>query len=254
MEYVRYTSDELTHFVGARLASNDERYGRLMEILRTGKLRASDGSRTTDDTAMLLSVLGNKKVSDGAAIQGVAVSFCDIPLKSLGLHMSKYKSFGIAFPKPFLVARGANPVFYVANDALLPGPRLVPTGSGTEELVHNISRAELVDRIHWEAMALSTRAHDLMFESGDEDLRKLFLRFLRLHVLQYETTLAFVKCFDSVQPENSLENYYMEREWRVYGDVLFDVSDVRRIILPRPYQDSFRRDCPCYRGELYPID
>jgi hypothetical protein len=254
MEYVRYTSDELTHFVGARLASDHERYERLLEILRTGKLRASDGSRTTDDTAMLLSVLGNKKVSDGTAIRGVAVCFCDIPLKSLGLHMSKYKSFGIAFLKPFLVARGANPVFYVANDARLPGPSVVPTLSGTEELVHNMSRAELMDRIHWEAMALSTRAHDLMFESGDADLRSLLLRFVHLHSLLYETTLAFVQSFGSAQPEDSLENYYMEREWRVYGDVLFEVADVRRIILPRSYQKHFCRDCPCYRGELYPVD
>ncbi len=70
--------------------------------------------------------------------------------------MRKYGRFGIAFLKPFLVAKGGNPVFYVAKDARLPGPSVVPTGSASVELLYNISRAELLDRIHSEALTLST--------------------------------------------------------------------------------------------------
>jgi hypothetical protein len=254
MEYGRYTSYELTHFVGSRFPSDDERYQLLLEILRAGKLRASGAPGTTDDTAALLSIIGNKKVSDETAIQGVIVCFCDIPLPSIGLHMSKYKRFGIAFLKPFLVARGANPVFYVVNEATLPGLSVVPTGSGSFEPIHNVSRAELMDRIHSEAMALSTKIHDMLFKSNDPDLQNLLFRFDYLRRLLYQTTLAFIKPFDSAQLEDSAENYYMEREWRVYGDVRFEMSDVNRIILPRSYQDHFRRDCPCYRGEIYSVD
>jgi len=254
MEYHRYTSDELTHFVGSQLPTDDERYLRLLHILHTGRLRASGPEGTTDDTASLLSIIGNKKVSDETAIHGMIVCFCDIPLPSLGLHMSKYKRFGIAFPKPFLVARGANPVFYVVNDATLPGLSVVPTGSGSIEPMHNVSRAELMDRIHSEALELSTKIHDMLFKSADTDLQNLLFRFNYLRLLLYQTTLAFVKPFNSAEPEDSTENYYMEREWRVYGDVLFQMADVHRIILPRSYQDRFCRDCPSYCGELCSVD
>src|ERR1035438_7544250 len=93
MEYCRYTSDELTHFVGASAPTDEERFQTLLRILRAGRLRASDGSQTADEAARLLSITGNKKISDGSAVRGVIVCFCDIPLPSLGLHMSKYGPF-----------------------------------------------------------------------------------------------------------------------------------------------------------------
>jgi hypothetical protein len=41
MEYCRYTSDELTHFVGASAPTDEERFQTLLRILRAGRLRAS---------------------------------------------------------------------------------------------------------------------------------------------------------------------------------------------------------------------
>jgi hypothetical protein len=253
----RYTSDELTHFVGGRSPSCEDRYQLLLEILRTGRLRASGTLGTTDDTAALLSIIGNKKVSDGTAIEGVIVCFCDIPLPGLAPHMSKYSHFGMSFLKPFLVAKGANPVFYVVNDATLPGVTVVPTELGSVEPVRDITRAELMDRIHSGAMAISTRVHEVIFgsdKSDDPELKELLLQLDYLRLLLYQTTFAFVKAFNSAEPEDSRENYYMEREWRVYGDVLFEMSDVHRVILPRSYCDRFPRDCPRYCGAVHPVD
>ena len=83
--------------------------------------------------------------------------------------MGKYTQFGIAFLKPFLVAQGANPVFYVVNDATLPGIYAIPiaagpTAEGKIELARDISRdalaldaLALMDCLHSETMALSTR-------------------------------------------------------------------------------------------------
>src|ERR1035437_3915934 len=44
--------------------------------------------------------------------------FCDIPEEALQRHTSVYGRFGLAFKKDFLVARGANPVFYVAKGSV----------------------------------------------------------------------------------------------------------------------------------------
>jgi hypothetical protein len=253
MDSHRYTSDELTHFVGAKLPT-DVCYKLLLEILGSGRLRASGASRTSDDTEALLTIVGSEKVSDGTAIQGLIVCFCDIPLPGLAIHMRKYSCFGIAFPKQFLVAKGANPVFYVVNDAVLPGETISPTQSGSIEPATDITRAELMDRIHWEAMALSTKTREMMLGSDNPDLQWLLWRTNYLRQLLYQTTFAFVKSFNSAEHEDSKGNYYMEREWRVYGDVHFSISDVHRIILPAPYVDRFRKDCPGYRGELRPVE
>jgi hypothetical protein len=242
MDYDPYTSDELTHFVGKRCASDEERYDRLAKILREGRLRASGIPGIGEGSLARLSVTGNQRLSDETAIQGQIVCFCDIPLSSLALHMRKYSHFGVAFPKSFLVAKGANPVFYVVRDAVLPGITLIPSAAGALELRHDVTRADLMDQIHAEAMALSTMNHDLMFDSKDQDLQKLLFRIERLRQLLYQTVLAFIKPFDSTESEDSDHNFYMEREWRVYGDVLFQLGDVRRIILPASYAERFKRD------------
>src|SRR4029077_14814674 len=46
------------------------------------------------------------------------VSFCEIPVGDVGIHMSKYGPFGIAFSREFLLNQGANPVLYLAEDAM----------------------------------------------------------------------------------------------------------------------------------------
>jgi hypothetical protein len=250
MTYQSYTSDELTHFVGRHCGCDDERYQLLATILRSGKLRAGGIAGVGEDHGMLLSVTGNKKISDETAIQGQIVCFCDIPVSSLELHMRKYSHFGVAFSKSFLVAKGANPVFYVVRDAVLPGISFLPTGSGPIEPKQNVSRAELLDQIHAEAMSLTTRIYDMVLGCDNPELQGLLLRVEYLRQLFYQAALAFIKPFDSTELEGAGKNYYMEREWRVYGNVLFQLADVRRIFLPASYADSFRRDFPDLAGAI----
>jgi len=165
--------------------------------------------------------------------------------------MKKYGCFGIAFRKPFLVTRGANPAFYVVKDSILPGGQMLPTGSGSLEVSQDITRAETMDRIHTEASSLSTKTYEVMLrESCDQEFRDYLFRVDPLLWLVYKTALAFVKPFDSSEPEDSVNNSYMEREWRVYGDLPFAVRDVARIILPAAYADRFRGQFPDYGGEL----
>jgi hypothetical protein len=195
MSYEPYTSDELTHFVGRRCPTDDERcYNLLLKILQEGRLKAGGipGAGGEAASGPMLSITGPGKISDATAIRGQIVCFCDIPLSGLGLHVKKYGCFGVAFRKPFLVTRGANPVFYVVKDSMLPGNQVLPTGSGSLEVSRDITRAEIMDRI-------------------------------------------------------------MEREWRVYGDVLFAVRDVARIILPDAYTDRFRGELPDYSGPLFEV-
>lgn len=62
--------------------------------------------------------------------------------------------------------------------------------------------------------------------------------------------VSFCVPFDSAKDETHKENYYMEREWRVIGDVRFTLDDVCRVILPPRYAKQFRRDVPDCFGQV----
>jgi hypothetical protein len=59
-----------------------------------------------------------------------------------------------------------------------------------------------------------------------------------------------LKFFDDSTSDETPENYYMEREWRVLGDVRFDLNDVYRVILPSTFAERFRDDLPEYAGQV----
>jgi|SRR5215212_2893768 len=61
---------------------------------------------------------------------------------------------------------------------------------------------------------------------------------------------SFLKPFDDTTADEDPENFYMEREWRVFGDVRFEPNDVYRIILPPSYAERLRKDLPQYSGQV----
>src|SRR5260221_7271955 len=62
--------------------------------------------------------------------------------------------------------------------------------------------------------------------------------------------LAFIKFFDPAREQADLQNFYMEREWRVYGNVDFHMSNVSRVTLPGEYVGRFEADFPAYEGHV----
>ena len=45
--------------------------------------------------------------------------------------------------------------------------------------------------------------------------------------------LAFFKCFDDQLSESDIDNFYMEREWRVPRFAYFTLGDVKKIYVRR---------------------
>jgi len=115
----RYVSGELTHFVG-RGRSRRYQFELLVKILKTGWLVARglqpEGSKPVDHVTTT-HFRWDRKLSDNMMYLPSMVCFCDIPVADLGLHVSKYGRFGLAFSKDFLVPKGASPVFYIAKAA-----------------------------------------------------------------------------------------------------------------------------------------
>jgi len=61
---------------------------------------------------------------------------------------------------------------------------------------------------------------------------------------------TFIKCFNAKSGFQDELNYYMEREWRVAGNVHFGLDDVSRVFFPRKYAKRFRSDIPEYAGQV----
>jgi hypothetical protein len=61
---------------------------------------------------------------------------------------------------------------------------------------------------------------------------------------------AFIKYVDDSAADEDEANVYMEREWRVLGDVNFALADVHRVFMPERYAERFRADLPDYKGQL----
>lgn len=74
------------------------------------------------------------------------------------------------------------------------------------------------------------------------------LLFLEVYVF------GFLKYVDNIDTDESIKNFYMEREWRVMGDVKFELDDVYRVFSPSSYARRFREDLTRYIGQVSFVD
>lgn len=236
MTLQRYVSDELTHFVGRGLRAQpdaeDRQYELLVNILRSGQL----GTDKTKHTAYA----DASKFSENEYYKPNVVCFSDIPVPDLVIHMGKFSRFGLAFRKAFLVAKGANPVFY------LPRQAQIETSPGRQ-----VDLASHFDQRHQMILSLFRNLPTM----GDGDMPSLapslsnqqvndLLGFLVFHFF------SLCKSYDAGLAADDPANYYMEREWRVFGSLDFDVQEVSRVIFPEHFAKRFRQDLPEYYGEI----
>ena len=235
----RYVSDELTHFVGRGLRSQEEQYRLFRKILKERQLRATSPV-PPGRARYALKIHPRSRLSENDAFQGSYVCFCDIPLADLDLHMDKYSRFGIAFPKAFLLKNGATPVMYVPDrgrPALLP---FHPYGRGIVRS-NSVAFDEFWRRYH--------RLRSKMEKTRDKagELARLLAdvcSFLDINLLSY------LKFFDPRLYDDDKRNFYMEREWRVMRPVRFGLIDVARVIVPVRFARRFRDNFPRYDGEV----
>ena len=230
----RYVSPELTHFVGKRL-SEDQQYSLLVnDILKAGWLMHPpiDGRQPNEvlSGSPLVGGSHTPDIDDTEAAYSQVICFCDIPVTDLDIHMTKYSRFGLSLLKPFLVSKGANPVLYVAINS----PAL---SFGLPD-----SRDEPWPR---------RRVFKENYESLEDYRRKMRGTFpLNLEFFLDLLVFGFIKYFDDSTSDEDEANVYMEREWRVLGDVTFTLTDVHRVFMPERYAERFRADLPNYTGQL----
>ena len=59
---------------------------------------------------------------------------------------------------------------------------------------------------------------------------------------------AHLKSFDGLLPDDHIDNFYMEREWRKMNGLAFRLENVKRIIVPVDFESRLRREFSQYTG------
>ncbi len=228
----RYISNELTHLVGSGLESYEEQYNILLKILNEGYITYPPHEKK-DRNARCLSTYYTADFTKNKMYLPSMVCFCDIPVCDLSIHINKYSPFGLSFDKAFIARKGVGPVYYVPKRA----DPAWPVGHDSEEDRGHVFDQKIKDCYHL--------LDDLICAKNEwSDRARSVQSFLGSSIF------AYIQCFDHTLMDRHDDNYYFEREWRVLGNLKFNIRDVRRIIIPENYVAKFRKDFPNYCGKL----
>jgi hypothetical protein len=251
-----YVSEELTHFVGRGLATPDEQFQLLIEILRSGWIRAS--YRVEFGAGFTMMVDPRKPLTGNEAVRAVTTCFCDVPFDDLKIHMAKYSEFGLAFSKRFMLSRGASPVFYVAKDgAAPPAPGIGPRTLGEKfQLLRDELAALCFQMGQYADRESPSKASGIRVgpskhvPAGTPEALSILGKLNAFAGDLDGMVFAHLKFFDGLLAEDHLDNFYMEREWRKMDGLAFRIEDVRRVIVPLPFVSRFRQEFPDYLGVI----
>jgi CO dehydrogenase/acetyl-CoA synthase epsilon subunit len=238
----RFISNELFHFVGRRHPKNHEgNYLNLKQVLESGRI--SHPPHDSDWGTTQIVVNTSKSLDSEELVVPTITCYCDIPFESLGLHLQKYGHFGISFSKDFLIQFGARPVIYVP---LHPNNWGSPFG---RSLLHDI---EAVYKGFKSQILPIVDSNDITrSRSIGVEPKSLQEAVLALDSVFSKDFLAFIKPYDAQLSLEDTNYYYAEREWRKFGNLKFESSNVTRIVVDRTYLKRARMEFPEYADKIY---
>ena len=243
-----YVSPELFHFVGrAHPNDDDANYAILSKVLASETVSHSPHERGWGIHSY--SIDSDGRLFDGSLIVPTMTCYCDIPFTSLGIHVAKYGKFGISFRREPLISYGARPVMYVPIGIA----DSVPTLSGQyllrdiETTYHGFMQHVVKDQI------------SLPREIGEvsKDYRHAVSAVRTTFEMYF---LAFVKPYDASLADDDPNNFYMEREWRKFGNFHFapggwvEREHIVHVVAPAAYVGRLSKDFPAYASKITPLE
>lgn len=237
-----YVSRDFYHFVGrSTLNQPSQTYDTLLKVLDSECV--SHPPHTGDwGTVRITEDDLSKNLLTEDLIVPTVTCFCDIPLKSLGIHMKKYGKFAVGFKREFLLRYGVRPVIYVPYNELswmvahgglnVLGEIDAKYKGFAKQVVPKAKKAKLKPNL--------LTSEPTNFSQAIKSLQSV----LQLHIL------SFIKPFNSRLPEDHFHNYYMEREWRKFGNVRFKPENVESVIVDDAFVDQFKTDRPIYADRV----
>lgn len=238
-----YISPELFHFFG-RPAPNDHgrNYELMKLVLKNGCISHPPHEVGWGTVSYTLDL--SKRMAREEMLVPTVTCYCDIPFDQLKPHIGKYGSFGLSFSRHRLTQMGARPVIYVPcrpDDwrGVFTGHTLLRELEATFRGIHECrTRLEEEKREPTRSIALGTAPTTLLEALAKAD-----------HTLALRV-LAFVKPYDSTLDDADPSYYYSEREWRKLGNLVFEPTEVLRVVVHSSYLERALVELPEYSGCL----
>ncbi|WP_243393691.1 abortive infection system antitoxin AbiGi family protein [Solimonas fluminis] len=214
----------------------------LSKVLRTGCISHPPHDGTAGRIGY--TVTWNKHLEDETLIVPTVTCFADIPKNALSIHISKYGAFGVALSRSLLVARGARPVTYIP---LSSGDWMSLSGRGLLRDIEAIRKGFSIRVIEPCKECLpKSRTYGKEPSTFEEAIAAVE------EILDKEF-LPFLKPFNSELSDCDADNFYMEREWRKYGNMKFRASDVTTVVVAKGYEERLLVEFPEYADRILPI-
>lgn len=243
VEHSGYTSPELYHFVGHKEPRNDtENFRILGKVLEAGCVSHPPHEVGWGNTRITMRWDGS--LTDEKLIVPEVTCFCDIPKDHLQIHMEKYGHFGLSFRRSYLTRYGARPVMYVP---LTSNDHLSPYGASLLANMSSVYRAYKQLVVKGEA---SSSPRQRSFGSAPESVEEAVAT---VDDVLLRDLLAFIKPFDSELPDDHPDNFYLEREWRKHGNLVFTPEDVERVVVSEGYRHRLEAEFPEYCGKILEV-
>lgn len=239
----KYISNELFHFVGRNHPSDHEaNYQILLAVLDSGCV--SHPPHTRDWGAHRITINWDKNIFSEELIVPSVTCYCDIPFDTLEIHTKKYGMFGLSFARSLLIKSGARPVIYVPLQPSDPN-----AGWGTiycEAMLHDM---ELIWRGFREHVfdPLDTGSRSRSLGVKPTSTHEAVIGIDDVFVQQF---LAYIKPFNSELADDDPNNFYSEREWRKFGNLLFQPPEVIRVLVAPDYMERLKRERPAYTDKV----
>ena len=239
----KYISPELFHFVGSAAPLDHERnYAVLKLVLAAGCVSHPPHEQGWGKISYSLDL--EKRLAREEMLVPTVTCYCDISFEHLGPHISKYGSFGLSFSRHHLTKIGARPVIYVPCrpddwSGVFTGHTLLRELEATFRGVYEQSRA-LSPPIEGPQRGIGLEtAPTTPLEALQKAEHAIALR-----------VLAFVKPYESTLDDSDPRYYYSEREWRKLGNLLFEPTDVIRIVVHSTFLERAEEELAPYRELL----
>lgn len=227
-----YTSNNLFHLVGFKHPGDHiDNYETLTKILNDNCVSYSCKVKGWGVTSYVIN--WNKSLLDEGLIVPSMTCYADIPFSSLDIHVRKYGKFGVSFKREYLIKFGARPVMYVPlsdNDCGSPFG---------EKLLLDI---ETVYKGFHEHVAVKNEPFQNEIQAIDQ-----------INKIVAKDFLAFIKPFNSHLDSTHPDNFYMEREWRKLGNLVFNPDDVVNIIVAKGFASRLAKAFPHYKSKIIEV-
>lgn len=218
-----YTSDALYHFVGRGSLDDDERTFSILLSVLEGMCVSHPPHQVGWGVTRLVVNPSASIIRDSLVAPNI-VCFCDIPLDSMAIHYTKYGRFGVGIDRSYLARYGCRPVMYFPyrpdDRGTAYGRCLIEDIEAKYRKLYELADAEDVEEY---SRSMGEVPEHAQMSCIEDAFSKDFL--------------AFVKAYDYTLPKEHADCFYMEREWRRIGNVMFTEDSLRQVVIPRAFRE-----------------